>query len=74
MHIPLALFRDREGAHPHHIARTLRERNRCGAAAGEGAQVDRRGIERRDGSIACEVVEQRMRQLVRGSVTGLVST
>src|SRR5712691_3743441 len=23
MHIPLALFHDREGAHPHHIARTL---------------------------------------------------
>ena len=66
MHIALALFRDREGTHPHQIARALPERNRCGAVAGEGVQIDRRGIEWRVGSIACEVFEQRMRQQARG--------
>jgi hypothetical protein len=66
MHIALALFHDREGTHPHHIACALRERDRCGTVAGEGVQVDRGGIEWRDGSIACEVGEQRMRQQVRG--------
>ena len=34
MHIPLALFHDREGAHPYHIVRTLPERDRRGAAVG----------------------------------------
>ena len=33
MHIPLALFHDREGAHPHHIARALPEGDRRCAAA-----------------------------------------
>ncbi len=34
MHIPLALFHDRQGAHPHHIVRTRAERDKHRAAVG----------------------------------------